>query len=162
MTEKLAAAPEGLVVAVEGEGAGVRSALARVGDVADLESAGLVLVRPNSPQPAARAAWSDLLSRVPEAAWAAPVMKDADGNELYPTGSLVVRFRKRPAERALRTFAGHHGLVVESRNEFVPEQATFRPLRPRETYLPDLVEKLARLPEVTTAWVSTLARYRRV
>jgi hypothetical protein len=162
MTEKPAATPEGLVVAVEGKGAGrVRRDLAQIGDVSDLGAAGLFLLRRKSPPARARDSWSDLLGRLPEAAWAAPVLKDADGNELYPTGSVVVRFQKKTTDQALRRFASGHGLAFEGRNEFVAEQATFRPLRPRDVYLPELADRLAALPEVRTAWLGTTARYAR-
>jgi hypothetical protein len=162
VTEKLAETPEGLVVAVDAKGARkLREALAPIGELTDLGSKELVLLRPAARHASARAAWSDVLGRMPDAAWAAPILKNSDGKELYPTGSLTVRFRKRPTEPALRTFARKHGLALENRNEFVAEQASFRPLRPREAYLPDLVEKLAGLPEVAAAWASTLSRHRR-
>lgn len=90
-----------------------------------------------------------------------PVLKDSEGNEHFPTGSLVVRFRERPTEKTLRAFATDHGLALESRNEFVPQQASFRPRRPRETYLPDLIAKVRAQPEVAVAWAGTLSKFRR-
>jgi hypothetical protein len=95
-----------------------------------------------------------------DAAWIAPVLRDSSGSELFPTGTVVVRFRDRPGEKALAAFAHDHGLAIERRNEFVPEQVSFRPLRPRDVFLPDLVDRLLTLPGVEVAWASTVSHYR--
>jgi hypothetical protein len=89
------------------------------------------------------------------------VFHDADGNELLPTGAVGVRFRRKPSDRALEEFARDEGMALERRNEFVPEQATFRPRQPREVYLPDLLAKIVSRADVAAAWPATLSRYRK-
>jgi hypothetical protein len=120
-----------------------------------------VALRLKTPAEDPRAAWRDILARCPEAQWAAPVLRDADGNELWPTGALVVRFRRRPSGTQLDAFAAEERLVIEARNEFVPEQASFRPRQPRTEYLPDLVARIGRRGDVAAAWAGTASRYRR-
>ncbi|HSD66556.1 MAG TPA: hypothetical protein VLF95_07635 [Vicinamibacteria bacterium] len=122
---------------------------------------GIVALRLKSPAKDPRAAWRDTLVRCPDAKWAAPVLRDADGNELWPTGALVVRFRTRPSAKQLDGFAAEERLVIEARNELVPEQASFRPRQPRAEYLPDLVAQVGRRDDVAAAWAGTASRYRR-
>lgn len=161
MTAPLAASSEGVVVALESAGARqAESALSVLGEVAALGD-GLRLVRPRVAAKSARALWTQALRRAPEAAWACPMLKDSAGHELYPTGVLVVRFRERPSRDVLRRVGGPTVLTVEDRNEFVPRQITLRPERPREVYLPALVTRVARRPEVESAWLGTRGRYQR-
>lgn len=162
MTALLTPTPAGVVVALKAGAAGrAQKVLSTIGGVTDLRHADLYLVRPATRPASAREAWADVLRKCPEAEWACPVLKDADGNEMYPTGSIAVRFRDRPAAEALRKFAAASALKVEERNEFVPRQVSFRPLRPRDAYLPGLVSEIADRPEVEAAWASTLGAYRR-
>jgi hypothetical protein len=163
MPEQPAPATDAVVVevAAERQHSGL-PALRELGETETLEAAGAIVVRlrpPHGNDP--RAACRLVLAACPEAAWAAPMLRDADGNELLPTGSVAVRFKKRPTERELEDFAARHALGVERRSEFVPEQASFRPLNPRKVYLPALVEALGRDPELRLAWVATRSSYRR-
>jgi hypothetical protein len=109
-----------------------------------------------------RKAWRAVLAERPEVEWAAPVFRDASGSELLPTGAVVVRFRKKLSDRGLEAFAIAFTLALERRNEFVPEQASFRPSRPREVYLPDLLDDVSRHADVAAAWPATRSRYRKV
>lgn len=153
---------DAVAVALGTEGpAAVESQLTALGRVEPVIQ-GLVALRLETPAEDPRAAWRDTLARCPEAEWAAPVLRDADGNELWPTGALIVRFRRRPSDKQLDAFAAEEGLVVGARNEFVPEQASFRPRHPRAEYLPDLVARVARRGEVAAAWAGTASRYRRI
>lgn len=93
--------------------------------------------------------------------WAAPVLKDELDEEHFPTGEVTVRFDKPPTGRALSTFASSNGLELRDRNEFVAEQAAFRVRDPKQTYLPDLIERLTHKRGVTRAWANTRSRYRR-
>lgn len=128
-------------------------AVARDGRVEILPATG----RPET----AREAWQRALLDLPDAEWAAPVLHSAEGRELLPTGSLVVRFRDSPSRSRLASFAAELGLVVVRRNPDVPRQVSFRPRVPREAYLPDLVNAAAGRPEVEAAWAGTRSRYRR-
>jgi hypothetical protein len=118
-------------------------------------------VRLKAPARDPKKAWSKVLSQSPDALWVAPVFRDRDGNELLPTGAIGVRFRRKPSNRALEAFADDEGMELERRNEFVPEQAMFRPRRPREVYLPELVARIASRADVAAAWPATSSRYRK-
>jgi hypothetical protein len=161
VTAPLAASSEGVVVALKSEGAReAESALSSLGPTETLGDR-LRLVRPRAAAKSARALWIQALRRAPEADWACPMLNDAAGHELYPTGALVVRFRDRPSREVLRKVGEPTVLTVEDRNEFVPRQVTLRPRRPREVYLPALVARIARRPEVESAWLATRGRYQR-
>jgi len=142
------------------EAATARTRLAALGRVEEIAE-GVVALRLKAAADEPRTVWRDILAHCPESKWAAPVLRDADGNELWPTGALIVRFRRRPSDKQLDAFAAEEGLVVGARNEFVPEQASFRPRQPRAEYLPDLVARVARRAEVAAAWAGTASRYRR-
>jgi hypothetical protein len=122
---------------------------------------GRLTLRLREPARDPKDAWRGLLARHPEVAWAAPSFRDASGHELLPTGAVVVRFRKEPSAKALEAFAKEESLELERRTPLVAEQASFRPRQPREVYLPELVARLARRPEVAAAWPATKARYRK-
>jgi hypothetical protein len=159
--ERLVAAQDAAVVACDPGGErSIEEALRRQGQVTPLDSPGLTLVRLPHPSASAREVWAALLAACPEASWIAPVLRDSSGHELFPTGAVVVRFHERPHERALVAFARDNGLTVEHRNEFIPEQATFSPLRPRDAFIPELVDRLAEVPIVAAAWASTASQYR--
>ena len=158
--EKPVAAADALVVALKAEGRAAERQLAALGRIDSVDARRWTL-RLETPARNPRQAWRAVLAQNPEAEWVAPAFRDASGNELLPTGAVAVRFRKKPSDRALEAFARDEALELDRRNEFVPEQATFRPREPREVYLPDLVAKLARRPEVAAAWPATSSRYRK-
>jgi hypothetical protein len=159
--ENPVAAADALVVALkDAEGRAARGQLAALGE---LQASGtqLLTLRLKDPVRDPRKAWNTVLSQSPDALWVAPVFRDGSGNELLPTGAVGVRFRHKPSTRALEAFAADHGMELERRNEFVPEQAVFRPRQPREVYLPDLIAKIATRAEVASAWPATSSRYRK-
>jgi hypothetical protein len=160
-TERLIAAPDAAVVAfAPGREAAVRDALAHAGDVSPLDAPGSVVVRLRHRSASPHEAWSAMLASCPEALWVAPVLRDSAGNELFPTGAVTVRFRSRLADAALGAFAASLAFTLERRNEFVPEQATFRPREPRGVFLPDLIDRITQLPEVAQVWAATVSHYR--
>lgn len=122
---------------------------------------GLRTLRLREPARDPKDAWREVLAKNPEVAWAAPSFRDASGNEMLPTGVVVVRFRKKPSATELAAFVKEESLELERRTPLVPEQASFRPRQPREVYLPELVARLARRPDVAAAWPATSARYRK-
>ena len=158
--EKPVAAADALVVALKAEGRAAEKRLASRGRV---DSAGpqRLTLRLDAPARDPRQAWRAVLAENPEADWVAPAYRDAAGNELWPTGAVVVRFRRKPSDSALEAFARDEALELDRRNEFVPEQASFRPKAPREVYLPDLVAKLSSRAEVAAAWPVTSSRSRK-
>jgi len=151
---------DALVVALKREKAEAGTALSSMGQVESSDAGRLTLrLRERARDP--KDAWRELLARNPDVAWAAPSFRDASGNELLPTGTISVRFRKQPSASALAAFEKEESLELERRTPLVPEQASFRPRQPREVYLPELVARLARRADVAAAWPATSARYRR-
>jgi hypothetical protein len=136
--------------------------LAKLGLVERIAGTDFAVVHLAKAVPSARAAWRLVLDSDSALAWAAPVLVDEQGEELFPTGEVSVRFRETPSEAALAAFARRHGLVLRRRNEFVPSQAVFVPANPRQTYLPAVRERVVAAPDVTEAWANTVSRYRRV
>jgi hypothetical protein len=87
-------------------------------------------------------------------------MLDPNGKPQYPTGEVSVRFRSVLADAELRAFATRHGLRLVRRNEFVPEQAVFEPLK-KDQYLPDVIDEVSAADESRLAWANTIAAYQR-
>jgi hypothetical protein len=142
-------------------GAAVREALGKLGAVEEIDDSGLLLVRLHAPEGEPEAAWRSIVERLDAVDWASPLFIDEAKGEHFPTGEISVRFGHPPTDAGLERFAATHGLAVRSRNEFVPEQATFVPLEPRRTYLPHLVQTLAEAEDVARAWANTASRYQR-
>lgn len=107
-------------------------------------------------------AWREITDAVDSAEWVAPVVVDASGRPSYPTGAVTVRFAGDPAEADLITFAETYGMRPVRRNEYVPEQVVFAPEFPRETYLPELIDRVSGDERVKAAWPVTVSRYERV
>jgi hypothetical protein len=160
--EQPEAAGDALVVALKDtERGGAEASLDTLGKL-EAGGSGLRTLRLREPARDPKDAWREVLAKNPEVAWAAPSLRDASGNELLPTGAVVVRFRAKPSARALAAFAKEESVELERRTPLVPEQASFRPRNPREVYLPELVARLARRPDVAAAWPATSSRYRKV
>lgn len=162
MIEEPLPAADAMVVAVKEKDAA--AAASRYRGLGELQAGGssLMTFRLRAPARDPREAWRKVLEENPDAEWVAPLFRDASGNELLPTGAIVVRFRRKLSDRALEAFAAQQGVVLTRRNEFVPEQASFRPHRPREAYLPDLIASITRHADVAAAWPSTSGRYRKL
>ena len=155
-------ASESFVVKVGTEGAPPGGAgLEAIGRVEPLGCEGLTVLRVRKPDADARQTWRRIVADLPEEAFAAPVLLGEGNEEHFPTGRVTVRFAKARSTKALRAFAGRHGLRLERVNELVPDQATFLPARPRAAYLPDLIDAIAREPAVAAAWAETVSAYRR-
>ena len=90
-----------------------------------------------------------------------PALIDPQGNALYPTGLITVRFAREPTEGELERFAGEHHLEIYNRNKFIPSQVTFAPVKPGTSFLPDVLEQVKRAPEVQSAWADTVSKYTR-
>jgi hypothetical protein len=109
----------------------------------------------------ARSAWQRLVGEVGAASFVSPIVVDEGEVQHFPTGDVTVRFHSPLSDADLDQFARSNGLELKSRNEFVKEQASFRPTDLRGTYLPDLVEQLEREDAVGTAWLNTRTAYKR-
>lgn len=120
----------------------------------------LMVINVSKSGASAKRAWEQVVQS-DAVEWAAPVMQDEAAEEHVPTGEVTVRFKDRPSQTDLLKFASDNGLTLRDRNEFVTEQAAFNVAKPRETYLPDLINQLRRRRGVTRAWANTLSRYRK-
>jgi hypothetical protein len=90
-----------------------------------------------------------------------PVLEDASGASLYPTGRVTVRFKKPVEEPELRRFAAKHDLALVAKNEFQPQQATFVPRDLDARWFPDAVTEADADDDVATAWPETRSAYRK-
>ena len=90
-----------------------------------------------------------------------PVLLDEMGEAHFPTGEISVRFHEVPPDDRLQELAAEHGLRLRDRNEYVPQQAVFRPADPSASYLPRLVQELAGTKDIKAVWANTLTRFRR-
>lgn len=124
-----------------------------------LDDRNLVVELPDQTDP--RESWRRLINRYQSAAWVSPIVVDDGLVPHYPTGDVTVRFHTPPSDTDLEAFAERNGLSLGTRNEFVPEQASFRPSDMRGTYLPDLVDQLQSQDDVGSAWLNTKSVYKR-
>jgi hypothetical protein len=138
-----------------------RRSLETLGNSAEIANSGLTLLHAVGCGADPRSTWCVILERVKAAEWAAPVLVDEEQQSHFPTGDVTVRFDHVLSSQELERFGADHRLCLVSRNEFIPEQVSFRPKRPREEYLPDLVRAIAADQHVIAAWASTISRYRR-
>ena len=158
--EQPVAAGDALVVAMKSEARGAEASLSTLGEL-DASGSGLRTLRLREPARDPKDAWRELLAKNPDVAWASPSFRDVSGNELLPTGAVVVRFREKPSAKAIAAFSKEEKVELERRTPLVPEQASFRPRQPREVYLPELVARLAGRADVAAAWAATSSRYRK-
>jgi hypothetical protein len=136
--------------------------LASIGRLQPLEgSDSLLLSLPTPPAPS-RSAWLQAQEVLGTAGSVQPVLIDETGEPHYPTGEISVRFTTAPDDAGLHRFAADHGLRLLRRNEFVREQAVFKPLDSAESYLPDLVRKIESEGIAKSVWANTLSRYQRL
>ena len=139
---------------------GALACLAEIGEVHPLEgTTSWVLQVKQKDEP--QTVWRRILACLPSAEWVAPVLVDEREEPHYPTGDISVRFDHSPSPKELERFASTRRLRLLGRNEFAPQQASFRPDRPQDTYLPDLVQTLAGEKGVIAAWANTRSQYRR-
>jgi hypothetical protein len=88
-----------------------------------------------------------------------PQNDEAD-ETIYLTGEISVRFTTSPGDEDLRRFTARHGLRLLRRNEFVREQAVFKPVDASRS-LPDLIQEIEREGAAKAVWANTLRRFHR-
>jgi hypothetical protein len=91
----------------------------------------------------------------------APLLTDDDGNVLFPTGSLQVRFKDQPSDDQLSSFAKRHKITLKQRNKWAPMQAEFTVGSDDLRYFPDIAAEVSSDDYVTNAWPDVRAAYRR-
>ena len=91
----------------------------------------------------------------------APLLTDEEGNRLFPTGQLQVRFERPPPEDQLKQVAERHKLDLAGRNKWAAQQAVFS-IRPEDSrYLPDIAAELTKEEGVAAVWPDVKAAFRR-
>jgi hypothetical protein len=141
----------------------VQRKLKNLGEVEELKgSDNILLLHFRQKAPDAKAAWELIRKELGEGEIVHPVLLDERGHHQYPTGEISVRFQSTPSDAQLKRFATSHGLRLRSRNEFMPQQAIFEPLKPGEKYIPELVQEIAVAKNIQLAWANTLSRFERV
>lgn len=138
-----------------------RSELATLGKTQELRNNLIVIEFPHHAGPA-KERWKNLLRAMEGLEWAAPVLEDETAQTHVPTGEVTVRFKQKPSNTDLARFAKAHGLTLRDRNEFEDTQVAFKVAKPRETYLPELIEELNKAAPVRRAWANTMTSYRRI
>ena len=93
--------------------------------------------------------------------YAAPVLADSDGNRLFPTGQIQVRFGQPVDEERLAALAARHGVELAERNRWAPQQVAFRVRAEDDRFLPDLAAAIGAEPGVEAAWPAAKAGFRR-
>jgi hypothetical protein len=126
-------------------------------------STGLFVFQPSTPTSDPREEWHKLMNEFgDDIDFAAPVVVDDQGQQSLPTGKIVLQFQDPPSGEALRQFENSYGLKYLATNEFKGEQLTFEARDNRETYQPELIERLKDDRNIKLAVPETMARYRRV
>lgn len=141
--------------------ANLHARAAGLGEVADLsgDPSGLVLELAG-PAAEPRVAWARVRRALGEGVPVEPVLLDERQQPLFPTGTVIVRFRAPLADEDLERFALAHGLSVRARNRYVPAQVTFS-LERSDRFLLDVLDELRRAQAVGHAWADTRAQFRR-
>jgi len=85
---------------------------------------------------------------------------DEAGEPVYLTGEISVRFTHSPGDEDLRRFTARFGLRLLRRNEFVREQAVFKPVDASRN-VSDLVQEIEREGAAQAVWANTLQRFHR-
>jgi hypothetical protein len=91
----------------------------------------------------------------------APLLTDDDGNRLFPTGSLQVRFKDQPSDDQLAGFAKRHKVKLKQRNRWAPRQAEFTIGSDDTRYFLDIAAELEDDDHVVNAWPDVQAAFRR-
>lgn len=134
--------------------------LSSLGDLRPLEGTDRLMLLSIAPGALdAEAAWSRARELLGEAGSVQPVLVDEMGYPHFPTGEISVRFHEAQPDDRLQKFAVEHGLRLRDRNEFVPQQAVFRPSS--VSYLPRLVQDLAEESDTKAVWANTLSHFQR-
>jgi hypothetical protein len=89
-----------------------------------------------------------------------PVMLDDKGQQMLPTGKIIVQFHTTPTLRDLKQFEERYDLHDAKVNEFANNQFSFDATDLR-IYLPDLVAELQADGEIKLAAPETFAKYSR-
>ena len=89
-----------------------------------------------------------------------PVIVDERGMKKYALGSIVVRFDESMSDEQIQNWAQEHQLVMIKRNEYVPEQVSFRLHKSSGQFLPEVLKTFSNKTGIHY-WLDTLSSYTR-
>ncbi len=120
----------------------------------------IATVAPSAATSTAEAAWEWLIARVGPTVSVLPIEEDSSGG--YPTGQIGVRFDKSHTVSDLKKLAKRLDLEFLGKNEYVPEQATFRIAKRKSVWMPGVMKALES-PElgVQKAWPESIRQFKR-
>lgn len=90
-----------------------------------------------------------------------PLLCDASGAELLPTGQLRVTFLEPPSDESLRRFSAKHHVKLASRNKWQPKISDFTLTPNDERTIVDIAEALSDDKDVEAAWPDVLGSFKR-
>lgn len=126
-------------------------------------STGLYVFHNPTPTGDAREEWQKLIrEHGDQIEFAAPVILDRRGQQLLPTGKVVVEFYRLPTHEMLEHLQNVYGLCYVSTNPFKKEQVSFTVRDPKSVYPPDLLARVRADSQVRLAVPETLGRYSRI
>jgi hypothetical protein len=91
----------------------------------------------------------------------APMLADDEGNRLFPTGRMQVRFKQPPTDDLLSDFAKRHKVELTQRNKWSPQQAEFAVRTDDARYFPDVAAELEKDKTVVSAWPDVRTAFQR-
>ena len=121
----------------------------------------VVLVELENAPKNAHAALREIRGLLPEDARVEFALEDQYGNEVYPTGTIQVRFTDAPSDDDLSALCDDLGLEFIARNAFQPKQVAFEAIDKLESDLKTDLSRLTERPEVRKAWPEVRAKFRR-
>lgn len=163
MPEKLKPSPHQVVIRLESPraAAGARQALAVLGEISALPGHPDCLLLNTSRKASSKPFLRALRGLLGDKAQVMPVLLDEDEQPHYALGGITIRFKAPPKAKELADLKSKYGLLLQERNEFVPEQASFTLAEPSQAYLPDLLKQLVGRKELEAAWPETVSAYHR-
>ena len=135
----------------------VRAAQAEVAPLPGVEDAFVVKTKPGNP----RQLFQKVNDLVGDKLLVAPVLIDKDGERLFPTGDIQVRFKTPPTDQELADFAKRLQVGAPKRNKWSPQQAAFAVRSDDARFLPEITEQMGAQSSVQAAWADVRAQFRR-
>ena len=135
----------------------VRAAQAEVAPLPGVEDAFVVKTKPGNP----RQLFQKVNDLVGDKLLVAPVLIDKDGERLFPTGDIQVRFKTPPTDQELADFAKRLQVGTPKRNKWSPQQVAFAIRSDDARFLPEITDQISAQPSVHAVWPDVRAEFRR-
>ena len=134
-----------------------RAAQAEVAPLPGADDAFVVKTKPGNP----RALFQKVNEVVGDKLLVAPVLVDKDGERLFPTGDIQVRFKTPPTDQELADFAERLQVGTPKRNKWSPQQVAFAVRSDDARFLPEITDEMSAQSSVQSAWADVRGQYRR-